>query len=147
MAAKGEFTKLGAARADLEAAWQDRLAEAHALHTAGRHAWAIATALYALEIRLKVIICKRLDLDRLPRAFETHDLESLLLLAGLSRRIEKRSARKVKENWEKILPLAEVVNDIRYQPAAKWAPQEAADLFGRLNDPTAGVMSWLSKQR
>jgi hypothetical protein len=90
MAGKQEFTKPGATRSDLEVAWQDRLADAQALFDAGRHAWAIATALYALEIRLKVLICKRLDVPDLPKAFETHDLDSLLLLAGLSKRIEKK---------------------------------------------------------
>jgi hypothetical protein len=96
MPAKGEFTRAGAPRSELEAAWQDRLAEAQSLHAAGHHAGAIAAALYALEIRLKVLICKRLDLDALPTGFEIHDLDSLLLLTGLSQRIERRGALKVK---------------------------------------------------
>ena len=60
--------------------WQDRLAEGKALLAASYHAWAMATGLFALEIRLKVLICKRLKIDKLPRAFEIHDLDGLLLL-------------------------------------------------------------------
>jgi len=145
MPAKGEFTKSGATRADLEAAGQDRLAEAQSLLAAGHYAWAIATALYALEIRLKVLVCKKLDLEELPKAFEIHDLESLLLLAGLSRRIDRRGARAVRANWENILPVARELNEIRYQPAGKWTASQAAALFEQLSDPTNGVLSWLSK--
>jgi hypothetical protein len=147
MPARGEFTRPGATRADLEAAWQDRLAEAQSLHAAGHHAGAIAAALYALEIRLKVLVCRKLDLDHLPKAFEIHDLDSLLLLAGLSRRMERRSARKVKGNWEEVLDLAGELNTIRYQPAIKWTGRHAADLLTQLTDAGNGVMSWLSRQR
>ena len=94
------FTKPGTELSFLEAAWQDRLADAEALFAAGRNAWAIATALYALEIRLKVLVCKKLDLSDLPRAFEVHDLDGLLLLAGLSRRIKRKGAVQVKQNWD-----------------------------------------------
>jgi hypothetical protein len=64
------YTKLGSTVADLEAAWPDRLKDAEALLAAGRNGWAIATGLYALEIRLKVLIARRLDLEQLPRPFE-----------------------------------------------------------------------------
>lgn len=147
MAARDDYTKRGETRADLEAAWQDRLADAQALLAAGRHAGAIADALYALEIRLKVMICKRLDVTHLPRAFEIHDLESLLLLAGLSRRVEKRSALKVKANWEKLKRWAEALNDLRYRPASNWTATQATDLLRYLTDPSEGVLTWLSKQR
>jgi hypothetical protein len=147
MPARGEFTKLGTTRTDLEAAWPARLAEAQSLHAAGHHAWAIATAVYALEIRLKVMICKKLDLEKLPRAFEIHDLDSLLLLAGLSQRIERRGALRVKFTWELIKREAEGLNDLRYGPASHWTAAQAADLLRALTDPTEGVLSWLSKQR
>ena len=92
------FAKLGSSVADLDTAWRDRLADAEALLAAGRNGWAIATGLYALEIRLKVLVCRRLDIDKLPKAFEVHDLSSLLLLAGLSQRILRKPARTVKTN-------------------------------------------------
>jgi hypothetical protein len=94
------FTKLGATRADLDAAAIDRFKDADALRKSGRHAWAIATALYALEIRLKTLVCKRLDIQQLPQAFEIHDLGGLALLAGLSRRLASKKLSKVKANWD-----------------------------------------------
>ena len=94
------FTKFGATVAELDLAWPDRLADAEVLLAGGRHGLAIATGLYALEVRLKVLIGRRLDLDKLPRAFETHDLVSLLLLAGLSRRNLRKPARGVKQSWD-----------------------------------------------
>jgi hypothetical protein len=147
MVAGGEFTKLGAARSDLEAAWQDRLADARALFAARRYAGTIAEGVYALEIRLKVLICKRLDLTNLPKAFEVHDLDALLLLAGFSQRIEKRNAIKVKVNWDNIKREARGLNDLRYRPSGNWTEAQAADMLRYLTDPDEGVLSWLSKQR
>ena len=54
---------------------------------------AIAIAgIYASEIYLKVRACKKLDLDELPRAFELHDLDGLLVVSGLSRRLEQQAS-------------------------------------------------------
>jgi hypothetical protein len=140
------FTKLGETRADLEAAWKDRLADAEILYKGGRNAWAIATALYALEIRLKVLICKHLDLQQLPQAFEIHDLDGLLLLAGLSRRLAGKKAAKVKANWDNIKAVAPKLNDIRYTPDANWPKAQATAFLRWLRDPPDGVLVWLSKQ-
>jgi HEPN domain-containing protein len=142
-----KFTKPGAPLAELDAAWQAHLADAEALFAAKRYAWAIVSALYALEIRLKVLICKRLDLKELPRAFEIHDLDALLLLAGLSRRIESKRLRKVKRNGDDILSQAEELNEIRYKPEKNWTRAQAARLLQQLKDPSEGVLTWLSKQR
>jgi hypothetical protein len=147
MVTESKFTKLGSTLADLEAAWPDRLADAEALLAAGRPAGAIADALYALEIRLKVQICKRLDLEALPKAFETHDLEGLLLLAGLSRRILRRRAALVRSNWDAILEMAEKLNDLRYKADNNWIHQQAAHLLHQVKNPSDGVLVWLSKQR
>src|SRR5437660_362839 len=119
------FTKLGESLAELEAAWQDRLADADAFLAAGRNAGAIAAGLYALEIRLKVAICKRLDLEGLPKNFEIHELKGLLLLAGWSRRIDRKSARKVKPNWDAILSQSEDLNKLRYTADKNWTHAQA----------------------
>ncbi|HMB03661.1 MAG TPA: hypothetical protein VKP69_07955, partial [Isosphaeraceae bacterium] len=79
----GSFTKPGARRVELQQASVDRQLDARALLAATRYASAIAMGLYALEIRLKVKICFRLDLDALPTAFEVHDFQGLLILTGL----------------------------------------------------------------
>jgi len=97
-----KFTTLSAPVSDLEIAWQDRLKDADAALKAKRPAAAIANGLYALEIRLKVMICKTLRLTKLPRAFEIHDLASLMLLAGHSDDLEHAGVQ-VKDNWSEIL--------------------------------------------
>jgi hypothetical protein len=141
------FTRLGTAVADLDAAWQDRLTEAEGLLAAGRNAWAIATGLYALETRLKVMVCKKLDLEGLPKAFETHDLDGLLLLAGLSRRIQRRSAAPVKRSWEEIRSLLRRLNELRYGPDARWSRPQATTFFSQFRDAPNGVLPWLARQR
>jgi len=141
------FAKLGDTLVDVETAWQDRLADAEALFAAGRNGGAIATGLYALEIRLKVAICKRLDLEQLPKNFEIHELRALLLLAGWSRRIERKGARKVKLNWDKIVSQSEELNKLRYTGDRNWTHAQAASFLSCLKDPPHGVLPWLSKQR
>lgn len=139
--------KLGTALAELEAAWPDRLADAEALLIAGRYGWAIATGLYALEIRLKALVCRRLDVTGLPKGLETHDLPALLLFAGLSNRITRKPARGVKRSWDGVLDFAPQLNDYRYSADAKWPGHRALQFFSYLRDPPYGVMLWLSKVR
>ena len=141
------FARLGQALADLEQAWQDRMADAEALLAAGRNALAIATGLYAVEIRLKTVICRRLDLEQLPRAFEVHDLLGLLTLAELSRRIERKPAKSVKENWDAVMNHVPRLNDFRYTPDAGWTAAQAREFFRQLRDPPHGVLVWLGKVR
>jgi hypothetical protein len=143
---KGSYSTLGSSLPDLEQAWQDRLKDAEALLAAGRTGWAIATGLYALEIRLKVLICRRLDLDQLPRPFEVHDLDSLLLLAGLSRRIERKPARGVKRSWDAIIELSQHLNTFRYTADERWATT-APVFFRQLRDSPHGVLPWLNRIR
>lgn len=134
-----------AARAnDLDVAWQDRLADAKALLTASRPAAAIAAGLYALEIRLKVIVCHRLDLDYLPTAVQFHHLGELLVLAGLSQQIEDPALDPVRSNWNQIRTFADQLDDLRYKPDSGWSMAQASALMTWLEDPAAGVLSWLS---
>ena len=141
------FSKLGSPLADLEAAWPDRLRDAEALLAAGRNGWAIATGLYTLEIRLKVLICRKLDLAQLPRPFEVHDLPGLLVLSGLSRRIQRKPARRVKLNWDRIVEMSPHLNEFRYTADAKWSAAQAQEFFRQLRDPPNGVLVWLDKVR
>jgi hypothetical protein len=141
------FARLGQSLADLEQAWQDRLADAEALPAAGRNALAIATGLYAVEIRLKTVICLRLDLEQLPRAFEVRDLPGLLTVAGLSRRIERKPAKGVRTSWDAVVALASRLNDFRYKPDAGWTAEQARKFFRQLRDPPHGVLLWLGKVR
>jgi hypothetical protein len=147
----GGFTVFGATLADIRAAYQDRLAEANELLLAGngRHGTAMALAIYAVEIYLKVRICERLDLDALPRAFQIHDLESLLVLSGLKRRMDALGKHPVESNWDDLIspPLRLLhINDLRYRPNSIWTEADAVEVLTKIQDPVHGVLPWLSAQ-
>lgn len=151
--AKGGITATGALAPDLEAASGDRLKDAKTLAAAGRAASAIVFGLYSLEMHLKALICKRLDLPGLPRAFEIHDLEALLVLSGLSRRMDDPANGPTKMNWDNILFFAASLNDLRYLPegsnglpVGSQTQRDADDFLRLLEDPTHGVLTWLSNQ-
>jgi hypothetical protein len=146
-AADRSFAKLGARVHELEKAVSDRLAEAELLFAAGRYSSAVMMGLYALEIRLKVIICRRLDLDQLPRAFEIHDLESLLVRSGLSRKIQNvKRPRDVEKHWNALLSASAELNEFRYSAKPGWDQAWAAKIMGQLRDHPHGVLIWLSRQ-
>lgn len=147
MAGERSFTKSGADRGELEKAWKDRLREAEILREAGRFATAIVTGIYAVEILLKTKICKKLDLDNLPRAFEIHELDSLLVLAGLSRKIERPRWAGVRDNWTLLVKTSERVNEMRYSGHARWREADASGFFACLAGTPDGVIPWLRGQR
>jgi hypothetical protein len=145
MAKEHRFSELGALEADLASAWQDRLTDAQALLHANRNAAAIASGLYAVEILLKALVCKTLDLQQLPSAFEFHDLRGLATVAGLRREIDDPlfKASQVGVNWSDILNESLTLNNLRYQPDANWTSQKASLFFQRLQDPQDGVLGWI----
>jgi hypothetical protein len=147
MASDQRYTKLGAALTDLDVAWRDRLEDALALLNAGRHASAILMGLYALEINLKTRICRRLDLQHLPRAFEVHDLEGLLLLSGLSQRMGSKRAQKTLSQWNSVVKTSGRLNELRYGPASQWTAIDAQTFFAQLNQTPDGVLPWLQRQK
>jgi hypothetical protein len=136
----GRFSVPGELRTNLEQAWRDRLIDAEALLQQGRTASAIAQAIYTVEIFLKVLICKKLNLDALPRPFEIHELRDLLLLAGLSKRIDEPALRKLKPIWDDIAEIAKEINDLRYQPSANWNKRLANTTVNRVKNK---VVPWL----
>jgi hypothetical protein len=145
MAPASRFSALGAGVADLQAAAVDRLADAEALFLAGRFASAIAMGVYALEIQLKVRICQRLNIPALSKPFEIHELESLLVLAGLQA-ARDGSVPVVKQNWLDVVDQSLRMNEMRYSPAANWTQTDAQMFLQQLRDPPDGVLPWLSTQ-
>ncbi len=144
MGAGRSFANPGTLGTDLTLAAWDRLEDARALVSAGRSAMAIALGLYALEIQLKVLICEHLEITHLPKPFEIHDLDQLLILCGLSRQIDQSSLSLVRLNWENVLGISTKLNELRYSPEDRWPIQQAHDFLGWLDDPTHGVMTWLA---
>src|SRR4051794_33829779 len=119
MAGEAKFAKLGAQLADLQIAAGDRLLDAEALFASDRFASAIAMGVYSLEIQLKVRICQKLNLQALPRPFEIHELEGLLILSGL-RAAYDSAAAVVRKNWEDVSDQAMLINKLKYKPHINW---------------------------
>ena len=145
MAAGSKFSKPRARSGDLQVAAADRLLDAEALFAAGRFASAVAMGVYALEIQLKVLICKRLNLSALPKAFEIHELESLLVLSGLQA-VRDSAHTDVTFNWERIVSRSLQINELRYSASTNWSQTDAVDFFQQLRDPPHGVLPWLQSQ-
>jgi hypothetical protein len=99
---------------------------------------------YSLEINLKVLICKRLNLSRLPKAFEIHDLEGLLVLTGL-RTALSFSPKAVQSNWQDVVDVSLTVNELRYSPS-NWNQTDAQAFLGKLRDLPDEVLPWLAAQ-
>jgi hypothetical protein len=142
------LTKLGASIADLDQACQERLDDAKILLRGGRYAAAITHAIYALEIKLKVLICRRLDISRLPKVFEIHDLEALMLHTGLNTKLQRsKRLQAVATNWNELVDLSRKMDQIRYKPDPnQWNKQLAELVLHHLQDPHDGVLPWLSTQ-
>ncbi len=76
---------------------EQRLVEAELLFQNGYYDGACYLVGYCVELALKAVICKTLDIDdlfttnyrsELVRPFKTHDLDSLFVYAGLKNRFE-----------------------------------------------------------
>lgn len=145
MAGGSKLSTPGALLADLQQAAADRLEDAEALLATGRYAAAIAMGVYSLEIHLKVRICQRLNLPALPRLFEIHELEGLLVMTG---HLAARDAapHPVQQNWEDVADEADRINDFRYLPSANWSQSHAQAFLQKLRDPPDGVLPWLLAQ-
>jgi hypothetical protein len=146
--ARDRYAKLGSSSAnDLTAAATERLLDAEAMLAGNRFASAIAMGLYALEISLKAKVCSRLDLSHLPKPFEIHELDELLILTGLSRKLDDPAAIRVKSHWDAIVTgQAQHVNDLRYLPSTHVTQAQAQSILQQLTAPPDGVLVWLASQ-
>ncbi|MDR3623659.1 MAG: HEPN domain-containing protein [Chlamydiales bacterium] len=73
---------------------KERLDDAKALYAAGRYEGAFYICGYALEMKLKCVICKTLGWDEYPgdgkeknKSFKTHKFDDLLHLSGVEKRV------------------------------------------------------------
>jgi len=143
--AKGLLTET--TLANLEIAWGEREEEARALSQLGFHSTAVALRLYALEIQLKIAICRHLGLPSLPSACKTHDLSELLVFTGRWRELQDSPHSPVRLNWDILLAYSQAkLNNLRYQPRADLDLADAANIDEALDDPVNGVRAWLSKR-
>jgi hypothetical protein len=141
------FTSLGVSLEHLKQASIDRMMDAKILHEAGRHASAIAMGLYALEIRLKLKICYRLDISSLPKAFQIHEFDGLIVLSGLKRRMDHKINRNVKANWDYLCQFqTKHLDALRYGPDSLVTESQAKKVLECLNFAPHGVLLWLDSQ-
>lgn len=137
----------GTTLADLDIAWREREEEARQLLALGCDSMALALRLYALEIRIKTFICKRLRLDNLPRACKTHDLFELIIFTGLWAELRDPANAAILRNWELLANFSRVrLNDQRYLPRGLLDPTVIRACQDALDDPRDGVLPWLSRQ-
>lgn len=104
----------------------------------------MAFGYYSVEILLKVRICRHLRLSKLPKAFEIHNLDSLLLLAGLKDELDQDAP--VKTNWNKIKGLVGRVDDLRYGPGSLMKKKDADAFHYCLWESDDGVIPWLNSR-
>jgi hypothetical protein len=144
MAGAAKFSTLGANVAELQIAAGDRLLDAELLFAGGRFASAIAMSVYSLEIHLKVRICLRLNVIALPKAFEIHELEGLLVLTGLQAAL-KAAPPAIQRSWQDMVDVSLTINELRYS-SSTWNQADAQAFLQKLRDTPDGVLPWLLSQ-
>lgn len=96
---------------------------------------------------LKARICKLLDVADYPstgslkQAYAVHDLDQLVLLAGLKSRLGA-TTRAQFANWSIVQPWKP---DRRYTPEGTHSGQAALDILEAIRHPQDGVLRWIAK--
>src|SRR5262245_46779462 len=120
--AKAFDARLGTSVEDLEVACHERLLDARAMFSQDRYAMAVAMAIYTLELQLKVCICRRLELNGLPKGLEFHDIEPLLTMSGLESRLrngDNDESLNALNSFNALTETARLLNEYRYKPAER----------------------------
>jgi HEPN domain-containing protein len=161
----GLFTSYSTSVEDLVAAREARLQEAKTLLDAGHYAGVILACYIAIEIALKIYICRSSSQDRLQKSYQTHDLRELLAAAGLSdcaikgarnRRNQRGEAffsskahpvATAKQNWDVILARSQddIIN-LRYENPSKISRADAEGCYYALTLAPNGLILWLGRQ-
>jgi HEPN domain-containing protein len=122
-----------------------RLDEAEALFAAGLYDGAKYLAGYAVELALKARICRLLDVDEYPdtgalkRVYAVHDLDQLLLLAGLQKAVGLVE-QPFFNNWSTAILWNP---ESRYDPAGTVTRHDAEATLNAIRDTTNGVLTWI----
>ena len=90
----------GATLADLEAAYQDRVERGRELRSARRYVFGDRPGTLRPGNLAEVADLSRLELELLPKACKTHDLEGLMVVTGLSERSSTRGNDSGNANWD-----------------------------------------------
>jgi hypothetical protein len=132
-------------RTELRQLARDRLRDVKALLAARRWAGAYYLAGYAVECALKACIAKLMKPKEFPdRGFAekcwTHDLERLVVLAGLQGDLDAATAADpaLLANWEIVTDWTEAS---RYERKTR---AEALALYKAITDPKHGMFPWIN---
>lgn len=131
-------------RAHLQKLSAERLSDAKALLSLKRWAGAYYLAGYAIECGLKACIAKLMKAEEYPdKSFAekcwTHDVERLVLLAGLKDERDKAVAvdRDLSDNW---ITVKDWNESSRYRSITK---DKAEELYVAITDRKHGVLPWI----
>lgn len=122
-----------------------RLKEAEALFASDFYDGCAYLAGYSVELALKARICRLLDITdypssgKLAKVFAVHDLDQLLLLAGLRKAVDP-SNKQLFDNWS---TAALWTPERRYDAAGNVARQDAEDILNAIRDAPNGVLTWI----
>jgi len=124
-----------------------RLEEAETLFNAGLYDGAVYLCGYVIEMALKAIICKLLDIDEYPSTgklksiYAVHDFYQLLLLSGLKNKVNSAHPA-LHANWSLTIPWSP---EIRYQPRGTISKDQAEQILNAVRDKPNGVLRWIMK--
>jgi len=123
-----------------------KIADAVLLLNNNRCSSAYYLAGYAIETGLKAALCKVFFAECLPdkkfvNSAYTHDLQTLMKLAGLSQALEQstRHDPELASNWSTILQWSEAS---RYEMMDEL---KAEEMVNAVADPNHGVLQWLKQ--
>ena len=122
-----------------------RLLEAETLFEAGLYDGAEYLSGYVVELALKARICRVLDLDEYPekgelkRVYAVHDLDQLLLLAGLRKAVDPAN-KPFFDNWS---TASLWKPERRYDAAGTVTREDAESALNAIRDTTNGVLTWI----
>lgn len=132
---------------------QKRLEAAHVLVEAKDFDTSMYLMGYSVECALKAAVCDTLNLDDYPdksgfgpliKTFMTHDLESLLILSGLSKEFSINTApKRLFENWSLVSKTWDPA--IRYLPVGSKTEQETQRMLNALIEDPNGVLQFIWK--
>jgi len=140
-------------RNDLKKISKTRLKEAKILCDNKLYDGALYLYGYVIETALKARICKILQTDFPPsgksaKAYKVHDLEELILLAGLKKDFQFKLNNDIpfKTNWSLISPWVEI---LRYKPIVRKDAQTKTNIiniYSALTDRRTGILTWIMKK-
>ncbi len=96
---------------------------------------------------MKARICKLLEINDYPdsgkikQVYAVHDLEQLLLLAGLRNKLRSADI-DIQANWSDATPWSP---ETRYSPKGSVSRSEAEKLLNAIRDNAKGVLKWIMK--